>query len=64
VVFMLFLVKPVESSLFLRLLKSPKDWEYLVSTMKERSDNCIILLTQSLLKLLSFNPFIFTNIQT
>jgi hypothetical protein len=48
----------------LRLLKSPKDWEYLVSTMKERSDNCIILLTQSLLKLLSFNPFIFTNIQT
>jgi hypothetical protein len=25
VVFMLFLVKPVESSLFLRLLKSPKD---------------------------------------
>ncbi len=64
VVFMVFLVKPVESNLFLRLLKSPNDWEYLVSTMKERSDNCIILLTQSLLKLLTFNSFIFTNIQT
>ncbi len=51
VVFMVFLVKPVESNLFLRLLKSPKDCEYLVSTMKERSDNCIILLTLALLKL-------------
>ena len=53
VVFIVFLVKPVDSSLFLRLLKSPKDCEYLVSTMKERSDNCIILLTLALLKLLT-----------
>jgi len=43
VVFIEFLVNPVESSLFFRFVKSPNDCEYLVSIIKVRSESCIIL---------------------